>query len=159
MAIILCDEGNAIYSGLFTGTIVTPGERKQSISKRTGRYSEYVEASVMFRRKDFDGDNSCYITLRVYSQKNADLVLQLRKGTQVFGIVSVTEQRYWQWQKDRVCLYGNATLVIPSSDFLALILESFERKKYSYELKKYSSDPKKIDYTGNSDETGRDVDF
>ena len=80
MSIFISDEGNAFSTAFITGTIVTKGERRQAVSKTTGKYSEFVELVVQFRQKDFPDDASCYISLRIYSQKNADLVLRLKKA-------------------------------------------------------------------------------
>lgn len=159
MSIMLYDEGNEFSSGIFTGTIITTAERKQAVSKRSGKYSEFVELVVQFRPKEYQDDVSCYISLRIYSQKNADLALRLRRGAQVFGFVTVASDRVIRWQNDRVRLFGNATFLIPMGEILSLLIESFERKQYKYELAMYKPDPNKIDYTGDEDKTGRDVVF
>ena len=160
MSIFISDEGNAFSTAFITGTIVTKGERRQAVSKTTGKYSEFVELVVQFRQKDFPDDASCYISLRIYSQKNADLVLRLKKGSQVFGVATISSSRIDQWRRDRVKLFGNAGLLIPTGVLLDMAIESIDRKIYSESLTKYKpGGANELDFSGGENGTGRDVAF
>jgi len=159
MSIVVSDEGNGYTSSIFTGTVVGPGERKQAVSKKTGKYSEFVELTVQFRQKKNADDTSCYVTLRLYSQRNADLALRMSRGKSVMGIVTIDTDRIRDWQRNGTKLFGLASLLLPLGDLIDMISEHLDRKKYSANLEKYRPDPKKINYYGNEDNTGRDVEF
>lgn len=160
MSIFIADEGNQFSSALITGTIVTVAERKQAVAKTTGRYSEFAELVVQFRQKDFPEDSSCYISLRIYSQKNADLALRLKRGTQVFVIATIATHRVYQWHREKVKLFGNAGLLIPTGVLLDSMMESMDRRVYSESLTKYQpGSANELDFSGGENDTGRDVAF
>lgn len=159
MGIVISDEWNGYSSCTFTGTIVVAGERKQSVSKRTGRYSEFVELVVQFRQKDFPDDASCYMSLRLYAQKNADLALRLRRGTQVFGLATIATDRVEQWRRDRAKMFGNCAILLPITDLVEFVSDAMDRKKYSEALEKYKPDPNAVDWSGGGEVTAKDVMF
>ena len=159
MGIVISDEWNGYSSCTFTGTIVVPGERKQAVSKKTGKYSEFVETVVQFRQKDFPDDASCYLSLRLYAQTNADLVLRLRRGTQVFGLATITTDRVEQWRRDRAKMFGNCGILLPITDLVEFVTDAMERKKYAESLAKYKPDPNAIDWSGGGETMTHDVTF
>lgn len=159
MSIIITPDGTGFVPCLFTGTIVTPGERKQAVSKSSGKYSEFVETCVQFRRKAFEDDPSCYISLRIYSQKIADLTLKLRRGTQIWGMASVSVYHIDQWKNEHTKLFGNTDILLPISAMTEAIVEALEHRRYAESLTEYKPEPGRIDWSGGHPETGRDVAF
>ena len=159
MGIVLSDEFNGYSSCVFTGTIAVVAERKQSISKKSGKYVEFAELVVQFRQKDFPEDSSCYISLRSYSKKNADLILGLRRGTMVFGLATIATRRVNEWKIDGTRLFGNVGILLPSTTLFDCIIEQMEKRRYSEELARYKPDPNAIDWSGGSESFTHDVTF
>lgn len=159
MGIVLSDEGNGFTSCVFTGTIATAGERKQAVSKRSGKYSEFVELVVQFRQKDFPEDSSCYMSLRIYSQKNADLALGLKRGAMVFGLATISSSRVSYWRAEGARLFGNVGILLPTTTLIDCIVSEMNRHRYEGELAKYKPDPNAIDWSGGSESFTHDVTF
>lgn len=156
MSLCMTDNGNGMVSFRAIGSVIRTGIVRQSINKKTGKMSEYVEIVVAYRPKQYENDLSCSINLRVYGKALSALAMKLKKGWQVAVDGNTNPSLVDAHYAEHKTLLGYATMISPVFLLSEMFMEWMERYDYTKELTRRSYE---INYGGGMDTGTENADF